>query len=42
MSRREYMIRELMDCGYERDQVDWWSDYTLEVEIERLTNIEGE
>lgn len=37
MSRRELIIRTLEDCGYERRDVAWWDDYTLEIEYERLT-----
>lgn len=37
MSRRELMIRTLEDCGYQRYDLDWWNDYALEIEYERLT-----
>lgn len=36
MNRRSYLIRALEDCGYERREVAWWSDYALEYEYERL------
>lgn len=36
-TKRIHLIRELEDCGYERDHIDWWSLDALEQELERLT-----
>lgn len=35
--RRELMIRTLEDCGYQREDINWWSDDALEMEYEHLT-----
>lgn len=32
MIPRHYLIRALQDVGYQRDEMDWWSDDALEFE----------